>query len=51
MDEARINKGKLETKPAGETDLSLLKLPLELIFTQLVCTGEEEERVELSFVL
>lgn len=46
MDKAHITKGKLEIKLAGETDLSLLKMPLELIVTQLIWGGGRGSRTE-----
>lgn len=51
MDKTHINKGKLERKPTGIRDSSLSEMPLELIFTQFFCIGEEEEGAEQGFVL
>lgn len=51
MDKTHIDKGKLERKPTGITDFSLSEMPLELIFTQFFCIGEEEEGAEQGFVL
>lgn len=46
MDKTHIDKGKLERKPTGITNFSLLEMPLEFIFTQFFCIEEKEEGAE-----